>query len=280
MGARSIQAAFYRAIARRTRLILWATVSEYTEKDRGISRNQVRKWLLLRADAVIVNGESGARYIKSFGVRDNRIFRAPQTTSIDGFLSVPAVRSEPSRRRLLYSGRLVERKYLQPFCSALIEWCEKHVNTQVEFWIAGDGPLDKALAATQRPRNLEMRFLGHVDYARLPEVYAQSGILVFPTLADEWGMVVVEALAAGLPVLGSEYSQAVAELVHDGKNGWIFRPDDPADLHAKLNRALSTSTNDLNSMAETARASVRHLTPLMVADQIMHAVEYAIANGS
>ena len=51
------------------------------------------------------------------------------------------------------------------------------------------------------------------------------GVLVFPTLADEWGLVVNEALAAGVPVLGSLYSQAVEELVRDGENGWTFRPD-------------------------------------------------------
>ena len=57
----------------------------------------------------------------------------------------------------------------------------------------------------------------------MAEVYAKASLFAFPTLADEWGVVVNEAMAAGLPVLGSIYSQAVEELVEDGVSGWVFR---------------------------------------------------------
>ena len=61
-------------------------------------------------------------------------------------------------------------------------------------------------------------------HERMAEVYAKASLFAFPTLADEWGVVVNEAMAAGLPVLGSIYSQAVEELVEDGVSGWVFRP--------------------------------------------------------
>src|SRR5436190_875726 len=82
------------------------------------------------------------------------------------------------------------------------------------------------------------------------EFYSQAGILVFPTLADEWGLVVVEAMAAGLPVLGSLHSQAVEDLVTDGLDGWTFRPDDCASLRSALNRALGASAEEIDRLGQ------------------------------
>ena len=79
-------------------------------------------------------------------------------------------------------------------------------------------------------------------------------ILAFPTLADDWGLVVTEAMASGLPVLGSIYSQAVEELVRDGESGWLFRPDSSDDVEAKLNSALTTSAERSRDMGAAARA--------------------------
>ena len=63
-----------------------------------------------------------------------------------------------------------------------------------------------------RPGNLELMILGQCDYERISECYASAGIFAFPSLADDWGMAVNEAMLAGLPVLGSTYSQAVEEM--------------------------------------------------------------------
>ncbi len=179
------------------------------------------------------------------------------------------------RHRLLYCGQLIERKGLLPFLSHLSDWAISHPGQRVEFSIAGDGPLRNLLATYSPPPNLLIKLLGHVPYDRLPEVYGQNGMFVFPTLADEWGMVVVEAMASSLPVLGSAYSQAVEELVVDGKNGWIFRPDQPGDVRAAINRALSASSEELDRFGMAARQQVKTMTPVAMVDQIVSAVDYA-----
>ena len=200
---------------------------------------------------MIVNGESGARYVIRLGVDPGRVFRAPQTTRIDPFLELPATRPAPVRRRLLYSGQLIPRKGMLPFAAALAEWGVQHAEHSIEIGFVGDGPTRAGLTSFQWPRNITARFFGSVEYQRLPEIYSQAGILVFPTLADEWGLVVVEAMAAGLPVLGSLYSQAVEELVVDGRNGWTFRPDDPRGVRSAIDRALGATAGELDQMAET-----------------------------
>jgi glycosyltransferase involved in cell wall biosynthesis len=272
MGMRTLQAALYRAVFRKTQLIIWATISDVTEKGRGPLRHWVRSKLLRTADAVFVSGESGARYIRRFGVDSSKLFFIPFTTGMGPFLATPVARETGIRHRLIYSGTLTERKGLLPFLTHLSNWALRNPDRRLEFHAVGEGPLRRQIADFRVPRNLEVRLLGHVAYDQLPRVYASGGIFAFPTLADDWGLVVTEAMASGLPVLGSIYSQAVEELVVDGKNGWTFRPDDSDELRTKLDCALRSSAMSLDRMGDLARAAVREITPSAVADQIMDAV--------
>jgi len=107
--------------------------------------------------------------------------------------------------------------------------------------------------------------LGHIEYDELPRWYTEADVVVFPTLADEWGVVVAEALAAGVPVLGSVYSQAVDELIEPFKNGWLFRPDSQEETYASLKAALEAPAVTRAVMAEHCRASVSTLLPGAVA---------------
>ncbi len=103
------------------------------------------------------------------------------------------------------------------------------------------------------PANLRLAFLGRVEYENLAAIYVEAGIFVFPSLADAWGVAVNEAMASGLPVLGSIYSQAVEELVEDGRSGWVFHPDDSAEVYRAIDRSMNTPIAALNEMRENAR---------------------------
>lgn len=274
LGLRTLQAVLYRKWNPKSRIILWTLYSESTEQGRGRLRELLRRWLLPQADAVVVNGESGSRYIRRFGIPEEKIFFAPYTTQISTFTSVPLPRVPNQAYRLLYVGQLIERKGLVPFLLTLSHWSEAHPEHSLEFWLAGDGPVRTTLEQLVLPPNVSLRFLGNVAYADLPQVYGQAGILVFPTLADEWGLVVNEAMAAGLPVLGSMYSQAVEELVVDGVTGWTFYPDQVDKMSTALDRAFSTPIEVLEQMRAKARERIQHLTPEFIANRFLQAIRY------
>lgn len=275
MGLRTMQALLYRRLNPTSRLILWATVSEYSEKGRGKLRERLRRSLVPQADAVLVNGQSGARYVSQFGVASEKIFFAPYTTNIAPFLEIPVTKEPQTAYRLLYVGQLVERKGLLQFLSALERWVRVHSERTLEFWLVGDGPLRTRLEEQVCPPNLELRFFGNVRYEKLPEFYKQAGIFVFPTLADEWGLVTNEAMAAGLPILGSLYAQSVEELTIDGETGWTFRPARPEEIDSALSRALSTPLEELETMRRRCRNGITFLTPDFVADQCLEAIRYS-----
>jgi glycosyltransferase involved in cell wall biosynthesis len=174
-------------------------------------------------------------------------------------------------------GRLIELKGLLPFLQVLSQWAETHPDQKVEFVCAGDGPLDEALLKKRLPSNLKLLLLGNINYPDIPAIYAGADILAFPTLSDEWGLVVNEALAAGLPVLGSLYSQAVEEMVEDGKTGWTFRPDHEDEMSRAIDCALSVKPERLAEMRVAARARALMITPDTMAEKIVRAIESVLA---
>ena len=139
----------------------------------------------------------------------------------------------------------------------------------------GDGEDRAALERAELGPNVVQRFIGAVPYADLPRHYAESDILLFPSLMDEWGFVVNEAMATGLPVLGSIYSQAVDELVRDGETGWVFDPLDRGSVAAALTRAIDAGPTVWAAMGETARQRIASLTPAMASARMDQALGLA-----
>lgn len=279
MGARTVQAAIYRLLNPKCRLIIEADISEHTEEGRGRVREGLRRWLLPKADAVLVHGESGARYVRRFGVNDRRIFRAPYSTDVRSFETSQTTSSPKGTHRLLYVGQLTERKGILPFLKVFLRWAREHPERKVELRFVGDGPLRPTLKSMQTA-TVSLSFLGAVSYERLPDIYAWADILVFPTLADVWGVVVNEAMAAGVPVLGSMYSQAVEELIEDGVSGWTFRPDHPSEILNALDCALQTSPDALQAMKMAARSKSLDLTPDKMADRYVKVVSFVSESSS
>lgn len=280
-GARTLQACLYRCLAplmgRRTRLLLWATVSEHSERGRGWVRTCLRRLMAKGVDGAMTNGESGARYLESIGFAPERIFRIHQSTDLDRFAhpdSTARPAAEARRTlRLVTVGSLIQRKGLRPFLQHLILWCTAHPDRIIEWRLIGDGPERIALETLVLPANLKLGFLGDVDYEDVPALMADADLLAFPTLADEWGLVVNEAMAAGLPVLASCRAQAAEEMVTEGENGWLFDPLDPASTDRTLSRALDTPAELRVAMGEAARLTSARFSHANTVRRIMQAIE-------
>jgi hypothetical protein len=279
LGARTIAATYY---GRRhdVPVVVWATLSEQTDARRGLTRRLVRERLLRAVEHVIVNGRSGERYVRTFGVPPDRITRVPYTTRMDAFLAIPMDAPGHHPLRVLFVGNLIPRK--AP--GALLAAAQRVVSAErpIEVTFVGDGPLRAELEADAAgpPPGLAIRFAGAVDYADLPALYARADVLAFPTLADEWGLVVNEAFASGVPVLGSRASQAVEELVVDGANGWVLEDSTPDAVAQGLARVLATPPAERLRMKRRARASAVGLDPSDAADRILHVLSSLVGAGA
>lgn len=267
LGFRSLVSAAYRRMNPQVRLAFCVCVSEHTEYGRGTARWLLRKLLVRMADAVTFNGPSCERYLRRIGVPGEKLFHFPYAA--DDRTEPPAqeARAGEPNRRLLVVGQLTERKGVLPLADALSTYCRKHPDQSWDLTFVGCGPLEAALRSRDYPVNLRVNLRGHVSPEELAAQWIDYGVLLFPTLADEWGLVVNEALRAGLPVIGSRYAQASTSLIEEGTNGWLYSPDQPAELEAKLEQLAQLNGRQLAAMREHARSSVAHITSRAAAEQ-------------
>lgn len=268
MGLRTLQAAVFRRCHPDCRLVVWARLSRHSERARSSTRIMIRRELVRRADAIITNGFSGREYLMELGASPSRVHVVNQASQIDARL--PS-KSKGGPLRLLCVSRLIERKGLHLLLPALAGY-EKASWTLT---VAGDGPEQERLRAYASQHHLPVEFVGFVPRAGLDELFANHDVFVFPSLNDEWGLVVGEALRAGLPVLGSVYSEAVCELIEDGVTGWVLRPDESDSIRIALDRVFSAAPTELSHAGEIARRSVQQLTPEVMANHfldVIHAV--------
>lgn len=261
MGFRTALALAYARFHPPCRLLLWSEVTPLTESGRGLIRHLFRRLLIPRVDAFLALGPGGVRYLQSLGAAPSQTFKITYSTSLPEFLALPIERHGSTATRLFFSGQLIERKGLVPFVETLAKWAAQNPDRNVEFSLLGHGPVLPALQALPLPPNAKLLFIGTLQYNQLPAAYADAGIFVLPTLADTWAVVVNEAMASGLPVLGSLYSQAVEEMVEEGRTGWTFHPDNAAEMYSALDRALTCSVVDLNRMRISARKRALEVTP-------------------
>ncbi len=271
LGFRSLASAYY-CRRERKKLAVCVCVSEHTEQGRGSMRRFLRSRLLRAADAVTYNGPSCLKYLKQFGVPDEKLFHFPYSTSDLFRYSGALQRTRQAGKRLLCVGQLTQRKGVQRLVEALSRYSKSREGQLVELTLVGDGPLKKQLADLPMPTNLQLTLAGHLNYEQLSSLMQSHGVAVFPTLADEWGLVVNEAMQAGMPVLGSCFAQACTTLIVENENGWLYDPNDEKQLFAKLDRIFAVPEEEMLRARSRCVETVAGITSQSSAEQALMAL--------
>jgi len=255
--------------------VMVGNMSEHVEAERGLARRVLRRSICRGADYFTYNGPSCKRYLESLSLPADRLYEVPycidSSVVFDGTREV----SKTDQRKLLYCGSLSERKGILQFTQMMRQWCDSNPQRAITLSIAGDGPLKESIAELAGGR-FEISFLGHCDSSDLKKAYRDNDIAVFPSLADEWGLVPIEAMKSGLPVLGSFFAQSVEAYCQDDKNGWSFDPTNENDLSSAIKRAMACSSERLHEMGEFARQSVAQVTPERSAECFTRVIESAV----
>lgn len=136
---------------------------------------------------------------------------------------------------LLFVGRLVKEKDLADLIQAFTQLQSQGYRFRAVF--VGDGPMRQDLAR-QLP---EAHFTGTLSGSELSQWYASSDLFVFPSTTETFGLVVQEAFASGIPVVGVRQG-GVADLIQDGVNGFLAEPNRPADLAEKVAALLDNAS--------------------------------------
>ena len=134
----------------------------------------------------------------------------------------------------------------------------------------GDGPGRRA--AEQQARKLAgpVRFTGFAPHPQVPAVLRHIDLLVLATRYEELPSVLIEAMAAGLPVIASRVGGIPALVDHD-VNGLLVPPGDPAALAAAISRVLTKPGTAARLAAAARQTAQRYTWPGQMAGEVMAA---------
>lgn len=231
--------------------------------------------------AGFVGGSQHVAYLESLGLPRSRIFTGCDVVDNDYFsAAAEAARLDNSTRErfglpdayFLASGRFVEKKNLQLLLFAYAEYCIKAGDSAWSLVLNGDGPLKPQLTELRKELGLEKKLImpGFKQYADLPAYYALAGAFVHTSTSEQWGLVVNEAMACGLPVIVSSPCGCIPELVQHGRNGFVFNPYDQEELSRCLAYVASAEC-DRKTMGEASRAIIEAFSPDSQADNLCKA---------
>jgi glycosyltransferase involved in cell wall biosynthesis len=165
---------------------------------------------------------------------------------------------------------------------------EKGVHTLLEAWrqdpslpplkVAGDGPLAAEVRAATAADD-RISWLGHLSTSDANQLIGAATVLIMPSLWYEtFGRTIAEAFAAGTPVIASNLG-AMAELVADGKTGYLFEPGSAASLAATIRQLLARPRADQEGMRASARQAFdRSFTPEQNYSRLIDIYELALAH--
>ena len=198
---------------------------------------------------------------------------------VNPVLFSPAFRSDELRNRiagenvpiLLYVGRLGREKNL-PYLIQAMQLLARR-GTRFKLVIVGQGPMRRWLAA----RLPEALLTGPLEGGDLSRCYASADVFVFPSIAETFGNVVLEAFASGLPVVGVD-AGSVRELVIPHSNGRLAPVDSPATFADHVHSLLQRPA-ELARLASGARATAAQYRWPDVNRQLLERYEQLIAGG-
>lgn len=194
---------------------------------------------------------------------------------VDTDLFRPELRSKASRRRLLgdhresdalllYTGRLSAEKQIERIRPVLDAMPEARLA------LVGDGPHRQQLE--RHFAGASTTFVGYLAGEELASAYASADAFLFPSSTETLGLVLLEAMAAGCPVVGANRG-GIPDIVSDGSNGCLYEPDEPSGLIEATQRLLGNQ-NQRHGLRIAARQEAERWGWAAATDQLR---EYYLA---
>jgi glycosyltransferase involved in cell wall biosynthesis len=260
---RSALAVLYWCLKTGTPVVVMSESSEADDK-RIWWKEILKKRIVQQFDAALVGGIRHANYLKKLGLKndqiffgydvvDNRYFEKEASRARDQSKLWRQKKTLPENYFLIVS-RFIKKKNLPFVICAYKDYFNKARENAWHLYILGDGPLKEELLQMVIEMNLNdmVHFEGFKQYHELPIYYGLANAFVHVSTVEQWGLVVNEAMASGLPVIISDACGCVPELVHDNINGYIIDPYNREGL-SEIFFSVSSSPNETCKMGEKSK---------------------------
>ncbi len=262
-------------------------------------RRQIKSNIVRRFHAALVGGQPHRRYFASLGLPEEKIvpgydavdngYYERESDNIRRAADKQRHRLALPRKYILNLGRFVPKKNLETLVEAFARLTHEDGLRDVDLVLVGSGEEEDTLKSTAsrcglavrgpvahgEPEGGSVRFYGFRQIEESPAFYALASAFVLPSHYEEWGLVINEAMACGLPVVVSKTLGCAEDLVADGDNGFHFDPGSPQELSGKLKQVLADP--DLAAkMGRRSRERIAEWGLERFADGAMRAAEIAL----
>jgi glycosyltransferase involved in cell wall biosynthesis len=231
----------------------WAMMIDGIEPPRLKSEkwyvSAIQRFFTNGANSYFVNGTAAKRWLKQFGIVDEKIFNQYLTVDV-GYLLEKDGDAKTARRLtrreyrisddavvVIYVGRIDLDKGIRDLIHA-IQSLAQNKNYNVVALIVGEGKLKERLRMDMNDLQTNVISAGQVDPSELYLFYYASDIFVLPTYHDVWGLAVNEAMACALPIITTNAAGCFPDLVKN--NGFVINPGDVPGLSSAIEALMDT----------------------------------------
>ncbi len=267
-------------------------MSESQEMDakRSALQEFIKRRVVRQCAAGLVGGQAHRLYLEALGMPGERVFDGYDVIDNEHF----AAGADEARRRasdlrrglglperyFLAVNRFVPKKNLGRLLEAYGRYRRAAGAQAWSLVLLGDGCLRPELLRLRDRLGLAdyVSLPGFKQYDELPVYFGLAQAFVHASTVEQWGLVVNEAMAAGLPVLVSKRCGCALDLVSDGVNGHTFDPFDTEDLSQRL-ASLTSNPGLLASMGHASREIIARWSTRRFAEGLRSAVAVASTSG-
>lgn len=209
-----------------------------------------------QANGILAVGKKAIETYQKF----NRTVHFPYTMNLQKYLSEPQVNRKNSILKFLYVGQFIDRKAVKE----LLEAFHTITYNGIELHLVGSGELEDVVKGYIE-KDSRIILHGFIEPDKLYKIYTQYDIFIAPSKHDGWALVIAEAMAAGMPIIGTIQTGATFEYISHKKNGFLCEPNinsikegiqyyienkDKIKEHGKINKEIiSTSLSNVKHAA-------------------------------
>jgi glycosyltransferase involved in cell wall biosynthesis len=220
------------------------------------------------------------------GMKADRIFPGYDAVDNGHFAAgAKSIRSDPGARArfglpdqyFLASNRFIPKKNLPGLLRGFAHYRKTTNRLPWDLVLLGDGPLRGEVEQLIHELHLTgaVHLPGFKQYCDLPAYYGLASAFVHASTTEQWGLVVNEAMAAGLPVIIADRCGCAPDLVQEGVNGFTFDPNDSSAL-AKFMLKISSGEVDLAAFGTASQRIIASWGPDTFAANFWRSAETAI----
>ena len=215
----------------------------FPQENKGI-KGVLKTLLYSHSDYCFTTSEMGMQYFVNYHVKENRIRTYPFSSVMNKDIldysekdsKIESTRKElhiQEEKMLLSVGRFIPEKGFENLIQSY-----NLLPGDVGVYIVGGTPTAEYLSLISENKKNKIHFLDFMPSELLQKYYLCADVFVFPTHKDVWGLVVNEAMAAGLPVITTDKCISGLEMIRNGSNGYIVKDNDINELTERINELL------------------------------------------